>query len=118
MKKIIIPIALIMFFALSSEAQSRNQLKGPKAKNYKPWMNKEKSQTAFVVKNVETKQGPEAKNNKVWSDENKNAETLAVNFGSAKTSLKGPKAKNYKPWEQNATEANDPASQTFANQDK
>jgi hypothetical protein len=89
----------MIFAAQSTIAQNRNQLKGPKAKNYKPWMNKEQSNTPFVFKNIEAKKGPKAKNDKIWSEENKNAPTTAVKAGSKRNNLKGPAAKNFKHWE-------------------
>ncbi len=105
MKKIIIPFLILSFFvATTSIAQSRTQLKGPAAKNYKPWKDNDKTSKTYVTQSVEVKQGPEAKNAKIWSDKNKNEEAIAINMNAQPNSLKGPEAKNRKPWDDKRVE--------------
>lgn len=79
-------------------AQNKSDLKGPAAKNYKPWQKSEKA-PAIKVYTLETTskvQGPSAKNKKSWKVEAKDyQETSLV---STKPKVTGPKAKNTKVW--------------------
>ncbi len=93
-------IVLICCLALSANAisQSRTDMKGPNAKNYKPWKHEAKatpveSKTAGAV---EVK-GPRAKNKKAWRKGTEGYADVSVDTNRTKT-LKGPKAKNAKPW--------------------
>ena len=72
MKNLILALALL--FACSiSHAQARNGLKGPAAKNYKPWMQPTKAFTPSVaVSDYKNRlKGPSAKNSKPWKKKNK-----------------------------------------------
>jgi len=82
-----------------SNAQSPQEIKGPKAKNYKPW--KQEAQTSALMVNVgETPpKGPAFKNKKSWKNQ---ADKVQVSSESKnKEQLTGPKAKNRKIWEKN-----------------
>ena len=97
MKSIIFAFA---FLAIASVgyAQSSNDLKGPAAKNYKPWQQKDKA-PAIKVHTLETAtklQGPSAKNKKSWELETKNYKETAL--VSTRPKVTGPKAKNAKVW--------------------
>lgn len=70
----------------------RVSLKGPAAKNHKPWKNSESATTILVTQRNERK-GPAAKNNKVRKE---NMKMNPVVFES-REELKGPKAKNFSP---------------------
>lgn len=97
--KYLVGIFIVMFVTVCSlEAQVPAGLKGPAAKNYKPWMDKNKKDKRSIVSIPSKKalQGPEAKNFKPWA--NKEDWTPAVPVSEAKPKLKGPAAKNYKPW--------------------
>ncbi len=92
-------IALILGLIISIgtvAAQRPTDLKGPAAKNYKPWRDKDKVKTKVVTMRKERLQGPAAKNYKPWA--NKAKRTPGVKIAEAKPKLKGPAAKNYKPW--------------------
>lgn len=90
---------MILVFAVGmTYGQSRTQLKGPKAKNYKPWKAEKPATAAVASLDVERVQGPKAKNARVWSEENqvKETGTLAT---TNRAKLKGPNAKHRKAWE-------------------
>lgn len=93
-RTILIPILLIICITWSF-AQDRSDLKGPKAKNYKPWLHKELPKT-YVMTNKKERQGPVAKNHKVWNNENTNKEVINMKATSSKP--QGPAAKNKKAW--------------------
>lgn len=97
MKGILIAFAFLMvtFF---SYAQDKNDLTGPAAKNYKPWVKKENAEPKKVYTLTETKKlkGPSAKNKKSWKADKKNYKE--VEFAATKPRVTGPKAKNAKPW--------------------
>jgi len=97
MKNGFLIIVLILGTLTMANGQSRNDLKGPKAKNFKPWMNKTELPTTIVTTDKKDLKGPEAKNLKRWRDERASNEQIVV-FGDSKPKLKGPAAKNYKPW--------------------
>lgn len=97
--KYLIGMVIVMFVVVGSiGAQVPKDLKGPAAKNYKPWKDKNKGASVNVVSvsSEKTLKGPEAKNYKPWK--NKSTRTSGVKIGEAKPKLKGPAAKNYKPW--------------------
>lgn len=76
-----------------SEAQD---LKGPKAKNYKPWKGQAKTATLEVKIDEPSLKGPAFKNKKAWeSQANKVEITTSSN---TKEKVTGPKAKNRKVW--------------------
>ena len=70
----------------------KHQLKGPAAKNYKPW-NTTSSPSPITVTHPKTLKGPEAKNSKPWEQDLKVYSIVFV----ARKDLKGPKAKNHRP---------------------
>ncbi|MFT6335822.1 MAG: hypothetical protein ACJA2S_002842 [Cyclobacteriaceae bacterium] len=97
--KYLIGMLIAMFVTVGAiEAQVPKDLKGPAAKNYKPWRDKNKEASVNVVSIPSKKalKGPEAKNYKPWKDENDLTASIKVNEVKAK--LNGPAAKNYKPW--------------------
>ncbi|UXP31653.1 hypothetical protein N6H18_14990 [Reichenbachiella agarivorans] len=98
MKTLIIAFALTLVASFSF-AQTRTDLKGPAAKNYKPWKDKNQTEQAIAMKSEDATrvQGPAAKNQKVWDKENQ-AEYTEVAVVSGQNDLKGPAAKNYKVW--------------------
>ncbi|MEX2591606.1 MAG: hypothetical protein WD426_02445 [Anditalea sp.] len=80
-----------------SYAQSHQDLKGPAAKNYKPW--KQQARTGALVVRVDEKEvkGPAYKNRKPWQDDaNKSEVTSELRV---REKITGPKAKNKKPWQ-------------------
>lgn len=80
---------------LVSFGQGKGDLKGPAAKNYKPWQDKSEKTTLVTQAKVSDLKGPEAKNAKAWSKSDINL----VEVKSVADKPKGPKAKNYKIWE-------------------
>ncbi|GAB4107577.1 hypothetical protein GCM10028791_00230 [Echinicola sediminis] len=87
------------FFGMETfeaKGQEYHELKGPKAKNYKPW--KEKARKGTLVVNIDgsVAQGPTFKNEKVW--ERRNAKATVNTELQAIDRPKGPKAKNKKVW--------------------
>ncbi len=103
MKKLIIAIVFLSAATLAG-AQGRNDLKGPAAKNFKPWKNDAKVEQTIAMKSHEAEkvQGPVAKNNKVRSEQEA-LEFREVAVVSEKSSLKGPVAKNTKVWSTDAS---------------
>ena len=92
---------LILMLAVGmTYGQMRTELKGPKAKNYKPWK-ASKSNSVVASLDVESVKGPEAKNARVWDSTTKANSSSAI-ASSNRLSIKGPKAKNRKPWESRA----------------
>ena len=98
MKKLLLLFFACTFFASFSYAQQKSDLKGPKAKNYKPWKDSSKKPLAVFEANPERLTGPQAKNKKPW-DRNQSAEQYLAISTSNRSKLKGPKAKNWKPWQ-------------------
>ncbi|WP_139955701.1 hypothetical protein [Flavicella sediminum] len=96
----LVSILCIAFFSITCvSAQSKNGLKGPAAKNYKPWKDKNKSSLVLVTQNTKQLKGPEAKNYKPWKDNSaKESEAYVVALDTKKRNLRSPEAKNYKPW--------------------
>lgn len=76
-----------------SEAQD---LKGPKAKNYKPWKGQAKTTTLVVKTDEPAQKGPAYKNKKAW-DAQANKVEITPQAG-VKENVTGPKAKNRKAW--------------------
>ncbi|WPP51587.1 hypothetical protein [Catalinimonas niigatensis] len=99
MKKLLILLFIGVFVSTVSIAQSRNDLKGPKAKNYKHWKNKD-SKTAVLFTSEATPKGPAAKNQKHWRNTPSTIESAQlVDMSTNRAKVTGPKAKNSKPWE-------------------
>lgn len=91
--------AAILLSVGVANAQEWNELKGPAAKNYKPWKSQAKNASAEVRSERSDVQGPAFKNQKPW---NQTDTTVPVDT-TLDTSEKvtGPKAKNRKPWKSN-----------------
>lgn len=100
MKKLLILAFAGLFIGTTySIAQSRNDLKGPKAKNYKHWENKD-SKTAVLFTSEANPKGPAAKNQKLWRNTPSTIEhAQLVDMSTRRTRVTGPKAKNSEPWE-------------------
>ena len=94
-KYIFLSITFCLMLAFSATAQSRNELKGPKAKNYKVWENDEPAKPV-LFKTGESTKGAKAKNQRPL--ERKNGETVVANTSGTTKKLQGPAAKNKKPW--------------------
>ncbi|UII27167.1 hypothetical protein LVD15_01710 [Fulvivirga maritima] len=93
---IIVAVSFAAIFS-SAQAQSKQHIKGPKAKHAKPW----KHTTAVVSHKPVKLQGAEAKNADVWKKEEQESTIIT---SSSNNRLKGPKAKNNKIWMKDATE--------------
>ncbi len=95
MKKLLIAVSLL--FVFSSVSAQKQPLKGPQAKNYKPYFDTDRTSVALEtvegIKEVKL-QGPEAKNAKIWKREPEN--TQLVTFTNRRSGLKGPKYKNFR----------------------
>ena len=91
MKYLIMCVLSGVMFA--SDAQSNP--KGPKAKNYKPWLNDNSVDKPIFGKEPSQLQGPAFKNRKIWEENRKSHE---MTFSDQPT-LKGPAAKNLKPFQ-------------------
>lgn len=102
MKKLFISsLVLALMLSFSVQAQSRTSLKGPAAKNYKPWKDTEQPGVKAVTYATKAdKKGPVAKNEKVWERTSATSGLIAVET-SYNTKLKGPAAKNKKVWTSN-----------------
>lgn len=94
MKTLIISTVLSLG-CLVSFGQGKGDLKGPAAKNYKPWQDKTAKTTLATKSQTSELSGPEAKNAKAWEIK----ETNLVAVKSVANKPKGPKAKNQKIWE-------------------
>jgi hypothetical protein len=92
--KTITLIMSLILLSICGVAQNRNSLKGPEAKNYKPWKNESSSLTLKSKNNRVVLKGPAAKNNKVW---NNNAETISIKALNRRR-IFGPAAKNNKDY--------------------
>lgn len=95
-KKLILPVVLVLFVSVAAFAQDRNELKGPKHKNYKPWKNTP-TEKVIVTSNRTAQKGPEAKNYKPWNDTDLSDKKIVSTKVDGER-VKGPKAKNAKPW--------------------
>ncbi|WP_439482834.1 hypothetical protein [Cyclobacterium plantarum] len=79
-----------------SNAQSLQDLKGPAAKNYKPWKEQARKGTLMVKVDDKKVKGPAFKNKKRFKGD---FEVFKVDAQLAKRErITGPKAKNRKPW--------------------
>jgi hypothetical protein len=94
MKKLATTTLAILFIVALAPAQSR--LQGPRAKNFKPWMN-EQPVTPTVIIDSEQLSGPAAKNFHPWEADSTD-DMIVVTSGSPREGLTGPAAKNFSPW--------------------
>jgi len=101
MRRLVYIISLL-FISATIMAQSDKPLKGPAAKNYKPWKDKVKDTKIVYTKTVTTQnklKGPAAKNYKPWKITGEESTTIIVaNSKKILNKRTGPAAKNYKPW--------------------
>lgn len=88
-------ILSILLLTSVSIAQPRNGLKGPAAKNYKPWKNESTSNVLVATTTKESLMGPQAKNYKPWKNKSTSNKMVVT---KAPKRLMGPAAKNHKPW--------------------
>ncbi|NET35993.1 MAG: hypothetical protein F6K19_28860 [Cyanothece sp. SIO1E1] len=97
MKRIITALGFLALVSIV-HAQAPRHLKGPAAKNYKPWQDKQQQVGKIPVAKItpERLQGPAAKNQKAW-EKNGNANYLQASTRTYYADLKGPKYKNRKP---------------------
>ncbi|MEX2565933.1 MAG: hypothetical protein WD431_08325 [Cyclobacteriaceae bacterium] len=80
-----------------SNAQSHQDLKGPAAKNYKPWKQQARTGSLLVKVDEKKEKGPAYKNKK---HRKVDYEVVEINSDLLKRErITGPKAKNSKPWE-------------------
>ncbi len=96
MMKYLLVVVITFSLALGLHAQPKGDLKGPAAKNYKPW--KSKKNNVKVITTIYSKKrmmGPAAKNQKPGKDVNA---SFVIATAQKKVKLKGPVAKNRKPW--------------------
>ncbi|MDF9795715.1 hypothetical protein OKW21_000978 [Catalinimonas alkaloidigena] len=99
MKKLSILLFAGILLSTMSMAQSRNDLKGPKAKNYKHWKH-EDSKSAILFTSEVAPKGPAAKNQKPWRNTPEVIENAQlVDVSTTRAKVTGPKAKNTRPWE-------------------
>ncbi|NIJ46292.1 hypothetical protein FHR24_002776 [Wenyingzhuangia heitensis] len=89
---------LVIMVGSSMVAQTKNNLQGPEAKNYKPWQHKTESTTVVSTSNKQKLTGPAYKNYKPWQDNNPQ-KSYAIVTDNRRNKLKGPAYKNYKPWQ-------------------
>jgi hypothetical protein len=87
-----------LFLTLNvSHAQSHEDLKGPAAKNYKPWKQQARNGVLLVNMEAADSKGPAYKNEKHRVKNVKKTEA-ATNLRKRER-ITGPKAKNRKAWE-------------------
>lgn len=92
-------ILAVCFLAFNvSNAQSHQDLKGPAAKNYKPWKQQARKGTLLVKVEEQKEKGPAYKNRK---HRKVDYEVVEINSDllNKRKRITGPKAKNRKPWE-------------------
>lgn len=94
MKRYTTIFALSMMVTFAGFAQT-DGLKGPKAKNYKPWENPQPAKPILVAVKKDVK-GPAAKN--IRPLENSES-TVVAKATTPKKRVMGPEAKNSKPWD-------------------
>ena len=96
MKKLWMIGAAILLSVAAANAQQWNELKGPEAKNYKPWKSQARNVTAEVRSDKSEAMGPAYKNQKAWTQTD--ATTSVDTSLDTSEKVTGPKAKNKKPW--------------------
>lgn len=79
-----------------ANAQSHQDLKGPAAKNYKPWKQQARKGTLMVKVDEAPLTGPGFKNKKLWQSQSQKAEVSSDLI--IRKRITGPKAKNKKVW--------------------
>ncbi|MFD2200310.1 hypothetical protein [Shivajiella indica] len=97
MKKIALIFVAFLVTLAFTNAQESGDLKGPAAKNYKPWKHQAKSEAMMVSVSPDGKKGPEFKNSKIWKEDSE----MMVAGSKSKVKKTGPEAKNQKPWKHN-----------------
>ncbi len=96
MKSISFAVALLVSSILFA-AQNPKELKGPQAKNFKPWMKETPKMVVVKKSSLKSLKGPSFKNHKTWEVEKEQPTKAFVT--KPRTRVTGPKAKNKKPWE-------------------
>ena len=107
MKKITLFLCLFAM-AMVVSAQSSTTMKGPKAKNSKPWIkNKADQADAIVLVSLDAPKlkGPAAKNKKAWKKKEGQVYQRVMVTNMPEDLRKGPRFKNRKPWK-NASPVN------------
>jgi hypothetical protein len=99
MKKLLLVLFGFLVITGTGYAQSSSELKGPKAKNTKPWKQNENKTKIFLVGGQQERTiGPRAKNQRNIEEESQvviaQPEMMAP---SNRIGTTGPNAKNYKP---------------------
>lgn len=87
---------LIIAGLLAFNVSEAQELKGPKAKNYKPWKEQARTGTPVVNADEPAVKGPAFKNKKAWDSQATKVEITPQ--AGVKENITGPKAKNRKPW--------------------
>ena len=100
-KRVLSIIAVLFMTALASQvvAQAKNDLKGPEAKNFKPWQSANAGVRLYSKVELNVVKGPLAKNAKPWKTQPGELRVLSQAKPN-RNELKGPKAKNFKPWQE------------------
>lgn len=88
---------LLISFVSSLYAQNKRDLKGPKFKNYKPWLYKSQAVLLYSLLETDKLIGPAFKNKKRWQQKDKQLKYVPVVFGLERFKRTGPAFKNYKP---------------------
>lgn len=98
MKKTIISLITLLFIGFSGIAQNPEDLKGPKAKNYKVWKSEKSAEPVISFRRKTKVQGPKAKNQKSGDRLKKRSALIVLVRDKKRSRQKGPAAKNYKSW--------------------
>lgn len=89
---------LVIMTMSTANAQKRNELKGPEAKNYKPWAYKTEATTSVTTVDKSSLKSKDVKNYKAWKKEDQATQEIVLATNNNKNKLRSPQAKNYKPW--------------------
>jgi len=96
---------ILIFFTFGilmpfGHSQTKNDLKGPKSKNHKPWLDKSAgSQAVFTLAHINDQpMGPQAKNALPRLNAERKSELVTAN--ASKSRLTGPSYKNHQAWMQ------------------
>ncbi|MFC4872651.1 hypothetical protein [Negadavirga shengliensis] len=100
MKRLIYIFVAGLLFLNFSYAQSDRELKGPAAKNYKPWKQQAKTGVAYTDIAKEDLKGPAFKNRKHVKDAPQEVVSVNTDLDRRKR-ITGPKAKNNQPYRRN-----------------
>ena len=87
----------LLVSAMTFTLQNPKELKGPQAKNFKPWMRETPKMVVVKKSSTAELKGPSFKNHKSWKVQKEQPKKSFVT--KPRTRITGPKAKNQKPWE-------------------